>query len=167
MTLDEKIQNSKIWKGLLVLQKIVMAVSTVSVVATLMAVVLCRHVFHYNFLGYNEIIVVSAMWMYFIGSSYASWEETHINADILSQFLSERKQLILGIVTRTIQILIGLPLVYLAFQMLVFDFRNNPITLDLEIPLIFPQSAIFICFVLMTFYSCVYIVRDFYKLKRM
>jgi TRAP-type C4-dicarboxylate transport system permease small subunit len=50
---------------------------------------------------------------------------------------------------------------------LAFDFRTNPITLDLEIPLAFPQSAILISFALMTFYSCVYIVRDVNKLKKM
>jgi TRAP-type C4-dicarboxylate transport system permease small subunit len=139
----------------------------VCVVATLFAVVLCRHIFHYNFLGYNEIIIIAAFWMYFIGSSYAAWEESHINADILSQFLPERGKVILGIITKIAQIIIGVPLIYLTYKMLYFDFKTNPATLDLGIPLAFPQSAMMICFVLMTFYSCVYLVRDIYKLKKM
>jgi TRAP-type C4-dicarboxylate transport system permease small subunit len=167
MTLDEKIQNSKIWKVLLAIQKTIMVVSTVCVVATLLAVVLGRHIFHYNFLGYNEIIVIAAFWMYFIGSSYASWEESHINADILGQFLPERKKAILGVFTKIIQVIIGIPLIYLSFQSLVFDIKANPTTLDLGIPLAFPRSAMLICFVLMTFYSGVYAVRDIYKLKKM
>ena len=44
----EKISESKLWKLLLSIQRLVMVVSTVTVVITLALVVLARHVFHYN-----------------------------------------------------------------------------------------------------------------------
>ena len=110
----EKISESKLWKLLLSIQRLVMVVSTVTVVITLALVVLARHVFHYNFLGYNEVIIVAAFWMYFIGSAYGSWEESHITADILSQFVSAKSKIILGIISKIIQIVISIPMVYLA-----------------------------------------------------
>ncbi len=162
----EKISESKLWKLLLSIQRLVMVVSTVTVVITLALVVLARHVFHYNFLGYNEVIIIAAFWMYFIGSAYGSWEESHITADILSQFVSAKSKIILGIISKIIQIVISIPMVYLAIQMLQFNLKMNPVTLDLQIPLAFPQSAILICFVLMIFYSMVYLMRDINALKQ-
>jgi len=166
VSLDEKIQDSKFWEYLLLAQRPIMVISTVTVIVTLVGVVLSRHVLHYNFLGYNEVIVVAAIWMYFIGSACGSWEESHINADILSQFVSGRTKIKLSIISKTIQVLIGIPMIYLAGEMLHFDFRTNPVTLDLQIPLAFPHAAIFISFVLMTFYSAIYIFREINKLKK-
>jgi TRAP-type C4-dicarboxylate transport system permease small subunit len=144
-----------------------MVISTATVVLTLLGVVICRHVLHYNFLGYAEVLVIAAMWMYFIGSSYGSWEESHINADIVSQFVSERTKTKLGIVSKIIQLLLGIPMIYLAYEMLLFNLQTNPVTVDLQVPMAFPQSAILISFVLMTFYCFIYVLRDIQKLKEM
>lgn len=57
-------------------------------------------------------------------------------------------------------------MVYLAIKMLSFNLKMNPVTLDLQIPLAFPQSAILISFVLMIFYSMVYLIRDINALKQ-
>lgn len=103
--------------------------------------------------------------MYFIGASYGSYEESHITADILSQFVGEKSQLKLAIFSKCVQAVVGLPLIYLSFEMLQYDIKTQQATVDLEIPLLWSQAPIFIGFTLMTFYALVYIVRDVYKLK--
>jgi TRAP-type C4-dicarboxylate transport system permease small subunit len=163
----EAIENSKFWKFLLIAQKVIMVISTVTVVLTLLGVVISRHVLNYNFLGYPEVLVIAGIWMYFIGSSYGSWEESHINADIVSQFVSEKTKLKLRIAAKIAQVIIGIPMVYLAYEMVMFDIEMNPTTIDLQVPLAFPHSAILISFSLMTFYSFVYILRDINELKEM
>ncbi|MDR3354811.1 MAG: TRAP transporter small permease [Synergistaceae bacterium] len=167
MNFAKKIQTSRFWKYTLAAQKAVIVLSTLCVVITLGAVIVCRYVLHYNFLGYIEIIVTAAIWMYFIGASYASWDECHINADIVSQFVSDRTKIILEIISKTFQVLIGIPMTYLAYEMLTFDFQTNPVTVDLQIPLAFHHIAILISFALMAFYSAVYILRDVDRLKNL
>ena len=142
-----------------------MVISTVSVVLMLGVVVVARYVLHVNVLGYDEIILVGAYWMYFIGASYAMWEESHIRADMLGAVLSPRHNLILGIVVKIIQVILGLPLIYLAYEMLAFDLQTKPSTIDWGIPYLIPQSAIFFGYIVMTFYSFVYVMRDIHRLK--
>jgi len=69
-----------------------------------------------------------------------------------------------SIISKIIQFIIGIPLIYLAFEMLHWDIKANPTTSDWEIPLLIPQTAIMLGFILMTFYSFVYILRDYHKL---
>lgn len=165
MYIEEKIQRSWLWGVLYKVQRFLMFVSTVSVVLMLGIVVVARYILHVNVLGYDEIILVGAYWMYFIGGSYAMWEESHIKADILSVFLSPRGNLKISILAKGIQVLLGIPLIYLAYEMLAFDWQANPTTVDWNIPLLIPQSAILIGYVLMTFYSVIYLMRDIHKLK--
>ncbi len=165
MYLEERIQQSLFWAWLLKIQRFLMVVSTVSVVLMLGVVVVARYVLHVNVLGYDEIILVGAYWMYFVGASYAMWEESHIGADMLSALLSPRHNLILAIVVKIIQVVMGLPLIYLAYEMLVFDLQAKPSTIDWNIPYFIPQSAIFVGYVIMTFYSFVYVMRDIHRLK--
>lgn len=167
MTLDEKIQASKFWKISLAIQRWILFISNMAVIITLMAVVLSRQIFHYNILGYSEVLIIAAFWMYFIGSSYAAWEDSHIKADVLNQFVSDRNKLILKTVSKIIEIIVSVPFIYFAGEMLVFDIETRQSTIDLGVPLAVIQSAIFICFVLMTFYSLVYVMRNIHMLKNL
>lgn len=161
----DKLTESHFWNILQRIEKFFLIISSLTVVITLCLVVFGRHVLHYGFLGYTEILVLAAFWMYFIGASYGSYEESHITADILSQFVGEKAQLKLAIFSKCVQAVVGLPLIYLSFEMLQYDIKTQQATVDLEIPLLWSQAPIFIGFTLMTFYALVYIVRDVYKLK--
>lgn len=165
VNIPERVMQSRLWKLLLILEKILMVVSSLCVIITLSLVVLGRHVLHYNFLGYTEILVLAAFWMYFIGASYGSYEESHICADILSQFVSDKSKLKLSIFSKVVQVVLSVPLIYLSFGMLMFDIKTDQMTVDLEIPLLYSQMPIFIGFTLMGFYALIYLIRDLIKLK--
>ncbi|MCQ4814480.1 TRAP transporter small permease [Cloacibacillus evryensis] len=166
MNLEEKIQRSWFWNALLKIQRFLMVTSTVSVILMLGIVVVCRYILVINVLGYDEIILVGAFWMYFMGSSYAMYEESHIAADVVGQFISSPKKLIaLSIIKKIVQVGLGMPLIYLAYEMLLFDVTANPKTIDWGIPLLLPQSAILVGVVLMTFYSVVHLIRDINRYK--
>ena len=163
--ITDKLTQSSFWKLLATIEKLLLIISSLTVVITLCLVVLGRHVLHYAFLGYTEILVLAAFWMYFIGASYGSCEESHITADILSQFVGEKAKLKLSIFSKCVQVAVGIPLICLSFGMLQYDIKTQQATVDLEIPLLWSQAPIFIGFALMTFYAVIYIVRDIYKLK--
>lgn len=165
MYIEERIQQSLFWKILLKLQRFTLIIATLVVIWVLGGVVVARYVLNVNFLGYDEIILVAAFWMYFIGSAHASFEESHVAVNIVEQYLSPKKVLLVGIFSKFVQFAIGIPLVYLSYEMLAWDIEFWPATSDWNIPLLVPQASIMIGFVIMTFYSFIYILRDCHKLK--
>ena len=165
MYIEDIIQQSLLWKILLKVQRAILVLSTIIVVSVLGVVVVARNIFEVNVLGYDEIILVGAYWMYFMGSSYASWEESHITADILIQLASPRKKVLLSLISKVMQVILGIPLVYLGYELIKWDLLAKPVTIDWGIPLLLPQAAIFVGFLMMTFYCAVYVLRDYHKLK--
>lgn len=165
MYIEERIQLSNFWKFLLKLQRLIMVGTTVAVILMFGIVVLARYAFHFNVIGYDEIIVVAACWMYFIGGSYAMSEESHIRADVLNLFLSPPKIRFLKIITGVIQVVCGVILIYLSYDMILFDITSKPTTIDWNIPLYIPRVSILVGFIFMTFYSFVYLLRDIHKYK--
>jgi TRAP-type C4-dicarboxylate transport system permease small subunit len=163
--LEERIQQSFMWRLLLKIQRFIAVITSIVIVGVLGIVVVTRYIMKINFLGYDEIILVAAYWMYFIGSSYASWEESHVSADILNQISSPKNKVVLSLVSKLIQVILGIPLLYLSFELLQWDLFANPVTIDWGIPLLIPQASIFVGFSLMTFYSFVYLLRDYHKLR--
>ena len=159
--------NTFIGRWLIHAERFIEFVSSFVVISTLTLVVLGRHIFHYTFLGYTEILVLAAFWMYFIGASAGSCDESHITADILSQFVGERAKLKLGLFSKFVQVVIGIPLIMLSWGMLKFDIQTGQTTVDLEIPLLYSQAPILVGFTLMTFYAFVYFIRDIFRLKNL
>ena len=117
MYLEERIQKTRAWDALLKLQRLLAAISTIIVVFELGIVVVCRYIFEINVLGYDEIILIGAYWMYFIGSSYATWEESHVSADVLAIFVSERARQKLSLFSKAVQVAVGIPMVILSFDL--------------------------------------------------
>ncbi|HON33881.1 MAG: TRAP transporter small permease [Thermovirgaceae bacterium] len=162
---DERIQRTIFWKVLLKTLRFLMILSTVLVTVILGVVVLFRYVLYKNFIGYEEFVLVGAFWMYFIGAAYSSFRETEIKADFLAVFVSKKTSLIVSLISKIIQVILGIPLVILAVQMLLFDLEFNPVTVIWKIPLLVPQSAILIGYLLMLLFSIVYLSRDIRKYK--
>ncbi len=165
MYLEDKIQNSRAWDVMLKLQRFLAALSTVIVVFELGIVVVCRYIFEINVLGYDEIILIGAYWMYFIGSSYATWEESHVSADVLSMFVSKITQQKLALFSKMVQVIVGVPMVYLSFDLVRWDILIDPRTIDWGIPYLIPHMGILAGFVLMLFYNSVYLLRDYHRVK--
>ena len=45
--------------------------------------VVLRYCFKQNFYGSDEVIMLFAFWLYFMGAVYGSYENSHIKADLL------------------------------------------------------------------------------------
>lgn len=165
MYLEDKIQATRIWEIMLIIQRFLAALSTVIVVFELGIVVVCRYILEINVLGYDEIILIGAYWMYFIGSSYATWEESHVSADVLSIFVSEKTRRKLSLFSKFVQVIVGIPMVYLSFDLVLWDISIDPRTIDWGIPYLIPHMGIFVGFIMMLFYNVVYLIRDYHRVK--
>lgn len=158
-----RIKNSLFWKALLRIQVVLLFCLSLSVLAVIGLVVLMRYVFHSDIFAFDEIVLILAYWMYFLGSAYALYEGTHVKADILENLLSERAKRGLRVLVGLIQVGLGVIYIAWAWEMIVYSWTEMPRTSAWGIPIALPQTSIFIGFVLMTFYSVVYCLEDFFS----
>lgn len=152
--------GSTFWRTLLKVQEVVLFTTTIVMVGVLGMVVLCRYVLHEDFFGYDEIVLISAFWMYFIGSSYAMEKGEHVRADIVERFLPPRGKKRLRTVAGFVQTGLAIYLAILSIQFLMNATKVWPISSAWEIPLVLPMGAVTVGFVLMAFYVGVQFLVD-------
>ncbi|PKL01653.1 MAG: hypothetical protein CVV55_08465, partial [Synergistetes bacterium HGW-Synergistetes-2] len=78
MSFVETVRSSLVWKFLLKLQKALLVLSSCFVVLIMCVAVLLRYVFKTDLFGIEEIVVIAAFWLYFIGSSYGVYDKSHV-----------------------------------------------------------------------------------------
>ena len=73
--------------------KLIAAAVTALLMATtglVFYIVVMRYVFKANIYGADEIITLITMWLYFLGAIYGSYEESHIQGDLLNLMFTKR-----------------------------------------------------------------------------
>lgn len=73
--------------------KLIAAAITALLMATtglVFYIVVMRYVFKANIYGADEIITLITMWLYFLGAIYGSYEESHIQGDLLNLMFTKR-----------------------------------------------------------------------------
>jgi len=149
------LKNSIFWRILITIQKFILFVTTCVMVGVLGVVVLFRYALRLDFFGYDEIVMISAFWMYFIGSSYAMEKREHVRADILERILPPKGKKILRIVASFTQTLVAIETMHLSIAYIINGFRIWPTTSAWNIPLVTSMSAVTVGFVLMALYVTV------------
>ena len=73
--------------------KLIAAAVTALLMATtglVFYIVVMRYVFKANLYGADELITLVTMWLYFLGAIYGSYEESHIQGDLLNLMFTKR-----------------------------------------------------------------------------
>ena len=158
-------RNTLFWKSLLKVQEAILIVCTAACVLILCAEVVLR-MFHKDLFGYEEVVVIFAMWMYFLGASYAMYQKSHINADMTSLFFGERVQAVIKLIVSLITTFVTIVLAIWAHSFFRWAMSKTATTTSLRIPLIYSQSALFFGYLLIAFYSIVYFIEDLARFSR-
>ena len=128
---------------------------------TFFLVVLFRYVLESDLFAYEEWLLPICFWLYFLGGALGTYDDVHINADLLGavsdnpKFLWLRK---IGLVV--IELIIVLFVLYWAYLMLADEIAAYPAwktTIALKIPFFIPRLAIFVGFLFMAFYSVLFL----------
>lgn len=124
---------------------------------TFMCVVVLRYGFQADLFAYEEWLLVICFWLYFMGSALGTYENSHINADLLD-YLTDNPRLswLRAVVVGVIELVVSLVVVYWAILMIqdeVATYPNWQATIALKIPFVVPRIAVLVGFVLMAFYS--------------
>ena len=128
-------------------------------------VVVVRYVFHADLFAYEEIILPTAFALYFIGAARASYDDTHIKADlVLEGIRKKRTRLAYQTFIFCAEGLITLAFTYFALRMFVAEFDKYPSmprTAVYQIPLAVPRFFILLGFALMSLHSFAHAYRHF------
>ena len=156
---------ARVIRSVVFVQKVLLVVCSLLIAVTFGVVVVLRYGFEMNLFAYEEWMMAAAFTLYFIGSAQGSFENTHIKADLLKEWIkSEAKKRWVDLVIFSLEVAIGAVLTYWAYLMVADDlsrYPNLPATPVYSIPLVVPRGVILLGFALMTLYSAMHIFRLF------
>jgi len=141
-------------------QRSILIICNLAIMIIVVASFLARYLFSLDFYGAEEILLVFAFWLYFIGAAGGSFEKSHIEADFIQSIYGDtaatRK---ISLLRDIVEIAVLLVLTYWSFLLIQFAVERWPVTPGWKIPLLVPQSAIAIGFILMTLHSIIHLWR--------
>jgi len=124
---------------------------------TFLFVVILRYGFQADLFAYEEWLLIICFWLYFMASALGTYENSHVNADLLDHYITEpRLKWIRFLVVATIELVVSLAVIYWAILMIQDEISAYPYwqsTIALKIPFVVPRLAVLIGFIFMTFYS--------------
>jgi TRAP-type C4-dicarboxylate transport system permease small subunit len=155
--MENRLERTLLWSGLQKLLRFGLVVSSVMVTIITFAAVITRAM-NINFLGYEEILIIFAFWLYMLGAAYGSYEKSHITADILVVSMPEgmTKSLVM-ILRNLLTLVLGVLFMMWALQLFEWTIEMQQKTPVWRIPMTVSQSSLLFGLGIITFYNIVYL----------
>lgn len=152
-----RLEKSAFWRGLQSILRIGLIASASLVTLITFAAVITRAL-NINFLGYEEILIICAFWLYMIGAAYGSFEKSHITADIIVVMMPDNyAKAIISILRNLLTLVLGVIFLLWAFQLFQWTVELQQKTPVWRIPVTVAQSSLLFGLVVITFYNVVYL----------
>ena len=157
-------------KGDLLIHKIMKGILVATSAAIILLVtfyVIIRYITPINFNGFEEIVILLVVWLYFIGSANASREKSHIAADMLDLFIKQEttKQRI-KLLSQFVGFAVLAIMLYLSIDYLKFNAEYHAKTVIFGLPMFIYHASLVIGLILMLFYDTCYLVMSLTGLRR-
>lgn len=148
-------------KRLETIQKIMLFVVSILLVLGVTGQVILRYVLKSNLLGLEEMIILLAFWLYFLGGIYGSATRTHITADLTEVYIKNKKlKQFVKLIVSLITVFISCVFAYYSVDYLTWGVERGATSPVLKLPMVWSQSSVFVGFTLMAFYFIVHFVKD-------
>jgi len=142
-----------IWHGLVYLQRIFMLFAGCIITLLVFIEVMLRYVMGSPLFGVEELIVLIAMWLYFIGASYGSYERSHIKAELINTWVkSPKKYALVRSISSGITFILSLIMVSWTYPFFIWSITKGGTSQALLLPMYYFQSAVFVGAILMSLY---------------
>lgn len=148
------------WKVLKRVQEAVLVICSSMCCLILVAEVVARYVLKIDFKGYDEIVLFFAIWLYFIGGSYAVYMKEHISADMLGLVLKGRTLRTIRVFVSWLTFAIILVLAKWGVEFFTYALTRTARTTVWRMPHLWSQSALTVGYIIMAFYALVYSIED-------
>ena len=142
-----------IWGTFLKLQRAILVLLSLVLAFGMFIQVWLRYVFKLPLLGIEEMIMLAAFWLYFLGGVYGAYERSHIKAELIHLILGPRALAVVSTMVTLIALGLGCVLSVWGFNYVMWSIAENPESAIFRIPMVYVQSSIFVGFVLISFYS--------------
>lgn len=150
------------WKGIIKAQEIILFIGCTVMMLMLVAETLARYIFHYDFAGYEDIVLITSMWVYMLGGAYQTRREKLISADMTNLFLkTDRQKKRVRLFSGTIAFLASIFLLNRGYAYAVWAFKQRATTPTLSIPLKFVQLSMFVGYAFIVFYNAFILIERF------
>lgn len=143
-----------LWDAKLRLMRVLLVAITVFYSSLVMYSVILRYGFNETIIGIEELATYSAIWGYFLGAAYGSYERSHISATLVPVIFSNETArgsveafatfltlIISGILTWHVAVYFG------------WSLESRPRSLELRTDLVWFHAAVLFGFVMMTLYT--------------
>ncbi len=159
-------QNSKVWKTTDKIQSAILFLCSVLITITIFMTVIMRYVFKTDLYGVEEIILVIAFWLYFIGGARGSMEDSHIKADILDVIIQKDK-LKYGMKSfaKAVESFVLIVFTKMSIDLVLLNIQRMPKTPGLKIPYVVTQFSIALGFFMMSLYTIYHCLVFFFKFR--
>lgn len=156
----DKVENFFLWKWLLKAERFVMIFCCVAVLLTIFMGVICRYVLNINFTAKDELLIIFALWLYFIGGvEGGNYRDEHIKADVMSIFIkSEKTQYLMEILVKAISLVVSVLLAIWAIQYLDLCLTLGGETRILGIPMLVSRGALVVGYILPVLYNVYHMI---------
>ncbi|MBP3319688.1 MAG: TRAP transporter small permease subunit [Ruminiclostridium sp.] len=154
MAFMQKLENNIVFRGLLNVQNVILIITTILAGGVVFAGVVLRYVMQSNFFGQEEIIAVIAMWMYWVGGIYGSYENSHIKGDMLSSFFKSAKaKKIIELIIQVVSFVVILVFCMWGVEYMSFNLKFSAVSTGLKIPMAWSQWPLLLGFIFMELYT--------------
>ncbi|MCC4273889.1 TRAP transporter small permease [Marinomonas communis] len=138
----------------------VVVVLSIAIASMLAWGIFSRSLLNAPVFGLEELVLISAMWLYMLGAVLAAKDRSHLTADFVSVIFKNEK-LIAGfaILATTISIVMALYFVSWSYELMAWSLKKAQITPVFKLPWYISQSSLFVGSLALVFY----LIRDFIK----
>jgi len=134
-------------------QKVIIIFTSLTLAGVMAFEVFSRYFLGYPVWGWEELAVISAIWLYMIGAAMAAYEGAHLKTDVMSLWVKNLRNL--GII-RTLTTLIALVMAgfmaYWSSSLLFWGLEQRQTTAVFEIPQVVAQSSLFVAGIIISIY---------------
>jgi len=143
----------KLDSGLAALQRWFLLLLMALLSAAMFAEVVTRYLFGTSLFGLEQFVGFAAVWLYMIGSSYGSYERSHIRAEFIGVFVkSKRKMDIIRVFSGAVSTGMSFIFAKWSYDFCLESIKMHETTPTQSVPMVYFQSSLFVGAVLMTAY---------------
>ena len=134
-------------------QKVVIIFASLMLSSVMVTEVVSRYFLGYPIWGWEELAMISAMWLYMIGAAMAAYEGTHLKTEVISLWIKNPRNLrIVKALASLIALIMAGFMAYWSSDFLFWGLEKNPTTPVFDIPWVVAQSSLFVAGISISIY---------------